>query len=192
MTTPTVNRSSAEPSPFTLGVIALILRLGLGLGLLETGLIGFLSSRTGGRPFNPMFMNAGGGILPAGDVYQQLLPYAQIALGLALALGFFTGFAAAAAAFLMILQPLVRTSFMLIAGQSMPNPGMSFRGMPFMIPGLSFGLDASNLLLTAAVLWLAPVRSNPWSLDGLMFPPRQTQTPAPAAQEKVADTVSPA
>jgi uncharacterized membrane protein YphA (DoxX/SURF4 family) len=138
-----------------------------------------------------MFTGGGVGLFPPGDALQELLPYAQIAVGLALALGFFTGFAAATAAILMIVQPLLRTVFMMIAGQSMVNPGMPVRGMPFMIPGMSFGLDASNLFLAAAVLWLAPVRSNPWSLDALMFPPRETRTPASAAQETVADTVSP-
>jgi uncharacterized membrane protein YphA (DoxX/SURF4 family) len=191
MTTPTMNRSILEPSPLTLGLITLFLRLGLGLGLLDTGLIAFLARRMGGGTFNPMFTNGGGGLFPPGDALQELLPYAQIAVGLALTLGFFTRFAAATAASLMILQPLLRTVFMMIAGQVIVNPGMRFRGMPFVIPGASFGLDASNLFLAAAVLWLASVRSNPWSLDALMFPPRETQTPASAAQETVADTVSP-
>jgi uncharacterized membrane protein YphA (DoxX/SURF4 family) len=191
MTTPTMNRSILEPSPHTLGLITLFLRLGLGVGLVETGLTAFLLRRMGGARFNPMFTGGGVGLFPPGDALQELLPFAQIAVGLALALGFFTGFAAATAAILMIVQPLLRTVFMMIAGQSMLNPGMPVRGMPFMIPGVSFGLDASNLFLAAAVLWLAPVRSNPWSLDALMFPPRETQTPAPAAQERVADTSSP-
>jgi hypothetical protein len=93
-----------------------------------------------------------------------------MAVGLALVLGFFTRVAAAAAGVLTLAHPLLESCWMVVSGQAPPESIWFGRaGIPVMLPGL----DYAQLLTTAAVLWLSPVVSNPWSLDGLMFGPRQ-------------------
>jgi hypothetical protein len=163
------NASPAERNPRFLYFLAFVLRVGLGLSLLNLGLLGYVfQSQMGGgvgaNPYTQMYSQVLG-IVPGTEAFHQVRPYAQIAIGLALILGFMTTPAAAAAAVLILLTPLMQTISLLMNG-GMINRNMMM-GMP-MQSVVSTG-ETSSLLLVAIVLWLSPVRMNPWSLDGLMF-----------------------
>ena len=86
-------------------------------------------------------------------LFAQLLPYAEMGLGLLLILGLFTYFVSLLSGLLLIL---------LLFGQvvlSLDDPAMieKYRGMYLYI------------LVNVGVVWLAPITSNYLSLDGLLF-----------------------
>ena len=153
--------------------VAFFLRVGLGLSLLNAGLMGYVLSRNGGG-MNPFTQSMS--VIPGTEPLFDLVPYLQIVVGLALILGFFTTVAAAAAGMLTLLHPLAQTVALLAGGGISARPGM-FRFDPSFISLLALG-NAPTFLLTAAVLWLSSVRNNPWSLDGLMFAQRRRRLAA--------------
>ena len=129
--------------------LALFLRVGLGLGLLNSGLVGFhIQQAGGGSPFLQMF-----GAIPGGDPIFQFIPYLQMIVGLALVLGFFTTVAAVAAAVLSLIQPFSQTVGLLAGGMVAMRQG-PFRFDPSMASLFSIG-GTSTLLLNAVVLWLS-------------------------------------
>jgi hypothetical protein len=75
--------------------------------------------------------------------------------------------AAVAAGVLILFTPLMQTITLLLNG-SMMNRNMMM-GMPMQVQSLITTGETSSILLTAIVVWLSPVRMNPWSLDGLMI-----------------------
>src|SRR5438270_9364572 len=103
----------ADRNPRFLYFLAFILRVGLGLSLLNHGLLGYVfQSQMGGgvgaNPYTQMYAQVLG-IIPGTEALHQALPYAQIAVGLALILGFMTTPAAVAAATLILFTPLMQT-----------------------------------------------------------------------------------
>jgi uncharacterized membrane protein YphA (DoxX/SURF4 family) len=164
-------RPFAAPDPYSPGprvrsLIALILRLGLGLQVLNAGLTGYLHMTMPmgpGRFGNSSFIRLG--VYPGSEGIYQFVPYAQIVVGLALMLGFLTA-AAAAAAGAVILFPSLAQAFILTTSGMNIDPFMP-QNAATQIALNSAG--ATNLLLVAAVLWFSTVGGNAWSLDGLMF-----------------------
>src|SRR3954464_7517133 len=82
----------AEPRPWVRRMVALILRVGLGVCLLNGGLLGYLTAQRGGASASGLVWSTLLGPSSVASVLEHdlLVPYVQIALGLALILGFFT------------------------------------------------------------------------------------------------------
>lgn len=159
---------AAGPSPALRSAIAFVLRVSLGLGLLNVGLLTYMANRTGaipgmrgmgGMPATPVVP----GNLGMMDV-SQVVPYLQIAIGLALVLGFFTTYAAVAAGLVSLLDPAAMTVSLLASG--MPVRGPSMFGMNYFG---TWGAESTRLLLVAAVAWMAASGHNPLSIDTLVF-----------------------
>jgi uncharacterized membrane protein YphA (DoxX/SURF4 family) len=149
-----------DPGPRIRHLIVLLLRSGLGMSLLNSGLFGYLGMGRGGVAL------VGGLRMPVTpDPAFAILPVVEIGLGMALLLGLFTTTAALVAGFLFLLAPLLQLILVL---------GSGFQGNPNSVAFLSLqdilaAGTTSNLLLVAAIMWLSPVGTNPWSLDSLLF-----------------------
>src|SRR4051812_1271684 len=80
-----------EPRPWVRQTVAVLLRLGLGVSLLNGGLLGYLTARRGGPASGLGWTTLLGPAAVAGVLEHDLLvPFVQIGVGLALILGFFT------------------------------------------------------------------------------------------------------
>lgn len=175
--------------------VALLLRLGIGLSLLSTGLSGYFGLQAGG-----MRMGGGGpwgGGIPSLSVLDPFvsgLPYLAIGLGLALILGFLTTASAIGAGFFNLIMPvfgIVQT----IAMGTMGGVNMGGRFGNFQFFEMMMGMGASNLLANAALIWLSPLENNPFSVDALIFgrneiepvepmPARIPEAPEPIPEEE--------
>jgi uncharacterized membrane protein YphA (DoxX/SURF4 family) len=138
-----------EPGPLTRSLVALSLRLGLGLIFLMAGLGKFQAIKAGKYPAMIIDQFASSP-LPEAQVrlFAQVLPYAEVALGAGLLAGLFTTVTAALAAILLA---------NLLFGQVILNHADQYPGMLI------------YFLVNAGILWLSPVTSNYLSLDGLLF-----------------------
>lgn len=158
--------------------VVLLLRLGIGLSLLGTGLAGYFESqRTGagmvGWGQNPSMMGY--------SLLFSVLPYIEMGLGLALILGFLTKTAAIASGFFSLLMPLM--SIIQIVGTGPSNPG----GWQFYTPNAGVPSNFAvlmttflpNLLTQAALIWLSPLRNHPYSIDTLIFSRNEIESPEP-------------
>jgi hypothetical protein len=106
-----------------------------------------------------------------------LVPIFQIALGLALILGFFTVVSSVLAGFLIISGPIFQ--FIAILSSASQVGGGS---EPLAIQTLVATGSMNLLLLVTAVLWLTPSEGTPWSLDAVIFAhrrPRPERSGAP-------------
>jgi hypothetical protein len=184
MTTGTEPAGGVEPNLRIKQLAVLLLRVGLGINLLNEGLMGYLTVK----------MNAGAVGLPT------VLPYVQIAIGVALILGFVTTMAATCAGVLVLFHPLVQT-LALFGGTYNP-----FGRGPFALQAnLAQVSSTGNLLITAAVLWFSSPGQNPWSLDAMVFgrrasvressraaapPMEQPPEPAPSPGQRTAAFLS--
>jgi uncharacterized membrane protein YphA (DoxX/SURF4 family) len=154
------------PSPRLRSLIALVLRLGLGLQVFNAGLIGYVQQGAPGGP-GRFGMNSlvRLGIYPGSEPVAQFVPYVQIVVGLALMVGFLTAVAAVAAAFLALFPSIAEAFILSTSGLNLdPFQRQNAETMAAMN-----GAMAANLLLIAAVLWFSHASGNAWSLDGLMF-----------------------
>lgn len=138
-----------EPGPFARSLTALLLRIGLGMLFLVLGTGKFQGIKTGKYPeaITKQFSEK---IVFPGDVklFADVLPYAEVGVGALLISGLFTALGATLAGSLILV---------LFFGQlHLQNTAM----FPAML---------TYLLVDAAVLWLSPVTSNYFSLDGLLF-----------------------
>ena len=164
--------------------VALFLRFGIGLSLLNLGLSGYFgmgSSGPGGNPFG------GGNGFGVFDSLFSGLPYLAIALGLALILGFLTMPTAIITSFFSLLVPLFQLVQIISAGVAGgPNPGGFGRGGfdSFLI--VMMPLTFLSMIPLAALIWLSPLENHPYSVDALIFgqnaiaPPPEATTPEPA------------
>lgn len=157
----------AGPSPRTRAVVALLLRLGIGLQLLNAGVNGFhiavsLQAMGGGGP--GLFFQTG--VYPGSEGFYQVLPYLQISVALAVLLGFFTRAAAVAAAVLMLIPTALQSVMLLVNGTSVqPN----FRGFDSMlVQSVLNGSASLNLIVAVMLIYEVSSGFNAWSLDGLM------------------------
>jgi uncharacterized membrane protein YphA (DoxX/SURF4 family) len=140
-----------EPGPLTRSLIALILRVGLGLAFLMFGLQKFEAKRQGRYPalITQSFQGTVlGQRMPGGvRLFADVLPYAEVALGGLLIAGLLTTVTATLAG-LLLLHLLF---------------GLLVQGDPAKVNPLLI-----YLLVDAGILWLSPVTSNYLSLDGLL------------------------
>jgi uncharacterized membrane protein YphA (DoxX/SURF4 family) len=161
--------SPEEPELLVRSLAVLLLRCGLGVNLLNSGLIGYMIMRNGA---------------PGSTTY--LVPYVQIFLGIALILGLFTTVAAVGAGLLMIVQPLIQTITMLSGG----FPGNPFGRGPAAFQWFAESMTLGNLLVATAVLWLSARARNPWSLDNVIFGQHATRPAVPGRTQRRPDDVA--
>ncbi|HEV3165805.1 MAG TPA: DoxX family membrane protein [Isosphaeraceae bacterium] len=147
MDTPTTITVRREPGPFTRSLVALLLRLGLGLQFLMLGLMKFQGIKAGKYPemILDQFSKTG---LPGVKLFADVLPYAEVSLGCALIAGLLTPLTATLAGIL-----LLHLLFGKLVLQDIPN-----------LPNMFI-----YMIVDAGVLWLSPVTSNYLSFDGLFF-----------------------
>jgi len=169
----TSNRRRQGPFP-ALPVIGLLFRLSLATSFLYSGLMIYLTQRfvtARGMPlnYNPYmpqsFANALGNV-PGLEPLKLLLGPLQIGIGVALALGFFTAWAAALAGFVLIIPSLTHIVLMMNAAGMPGDPNAI---MTMALSGASQNLTSERVFLAAAVIWLAASGYNPMSLDALIF-----------------------
>ncbi|WP_435009968.1 DoxX family membrane protein [Tundrisphaera lichenicola] len=153
-------------------LVALLLRLAIGITLLNTGLMSYLNARGAG-----MGLNSGINIVGFNgfDPLLTAIPYLSIGLGLALILGFLTTPTAVGAGFFTLLTPLLTTVAILASGMSgggVPR-GFSngFGGNPFDSMALMFGMSSflPGLIPNLVLIWLSPLENHPYSVDALIF-----------------------
>jgi hypothetical protein len=147
-------------------MVAVQLRIGLGVSLLNGGLIGYLRAERemGGSAFSLAWTTLLGPAAVAGLLENDLLvPIFQIALGLALVLGFFTQVCTVLAGFLILSGPIFQVIALL--SSTSPISGNEQLAVQTLVSAGSMNL----LLLVAVVLWLTPATGTPWSLDYLIF-----------------------
>ncbi len=172
MTEPTGPTASPDPHQRVRNLVVLLLRAGLGINLLNAGLLGYMSASA----------------VNATDGFQLTLVYLQIFIGLALILGIFTLYATILAGIFIVTQPLMPTILMFLSGGMDPAARGAFAALNAMGPSVS------NLLIAAAVLWFSPTVRNPWSLDALILGRREVaprSRPKPEAHPLGPESTSP-
>ena len=153
--------------------VTFLLRLGIGLSLLSTGLSGYFGLRMSGgvawgrAPSYSML-----------DPFMSGLPYLAIALGLALVLGFLTTASAIGAGFYSLILPVFAIVQTVMMGS---NGGVPFGGRFGNAQYFEMMLSTSlpNLLTNAAMIWLSPLENNPYSIDALIFGREEMEPVAP-------------
>jgi uncharacterized membrane protein YphA (DoxX/SURF4 family) len=180
----------SDPGPAIRALIALVLRVGLGLSLLNRGIVGYLGMKAGGGTgFGPSPLS----IPPAIEPFYPSMVYAEMAIGLALVLGFFTTATTVLAAVMQLVIPVIQTAIT-ISGL---NPYQGPPGLNIAILDRLAASGPNQLLLIAAVLWFSPVATNRWALDRLIYsrpngsappalapPPPEPTAPAPEPGER--------
>ena len=167
----------ADPARTIRCSVAMLLRLGIGLSLLSTGLAGYFgASRPGGG------IGLWGQSLPLHslDPFLAMIPYLSIGLGLALILGFMTTISAIAAGFFSLAGPILGIILMIAHG---PVNGLT--GMSGYNPLLDMIVMASvqNSLNYAALIWLSPLENHPYSVDALIFGKNNVEPTPPTPVE---------
>jgi uncharacterized membrane protein YphA (DoxX/SURF4 family) len=151
--------------------IMVVLRLTLGLSLLEDGIRDFLQGavRRGAWGYNAYFSpynmpsRPGAPNLLGWEAVTQWLPYLEVAIGVAVTLGFFTTIAATAAALWPVGIRIVTVAFLLVAAPVDPAVMNSLGPM-----GILEQAAMPSLLMALGVIWLSTSGVNPASLDALM------------------------
>src|SRR3954468_15730547 len=112
------------PVPWVRKMIAVLLRVGLGVCLLNGGLLGYIAARRGGNSATSLVWSTLLGPSSVASVLEHdlLVPFVQMALGLALILGFFTVASAVLSGFLVVSGPIFQ--FLAILSQ-VGQPGNS-------------------------------------------------------------------
>jgi uncharacterized membrane protein YphA (DoxX/SURF4 family) len=147
--------------------VTMLLRLGIGLSLLSTGLAGYFdfAMRPGGAT-GPGGLFAQGNALSMLDPFLSGLPYLAIGLGLALILGFLTTASSIGAGFFSLILPIFAVIHIVATGSARGGLTGPWGNDPF-LSMLSTSLP--NLLTNAAMIWLSPLENNPFSVDALIF-----------------------
>lgn len=158
-----------EPGPLTRSLVALSLRLALGLIFLMAGLGKFEARKAGKYPAMIVQQFESSPLRPA-DVrtFARVLPYVEVTLGAALLAGLFTTLTATLSAVLLA---------QLLFGHLVLNHVEQYPGM------------LTYFLVNAGILWLSPVASNYLSLDGLLF--GWFRAPRPEARYRIEDDERP-
>src|SRR3954447_2205803 len=124
-------------------MVALLLRFGIGISLLNTGLIGYMNVRVPGAGMSMPVPSAG---FTGLDPLMSAIPYLAIGLGLALILGFLTTPTSVAAGFFGLLMPLMTTVAIISNGAGGMGGGMGWPGRfgggdPFQYMSMVMGLS---------------------------------------------------
>ena len=165
------------PGPRIRQMVALMLRLALGISILNAGMARHLGARMTNQVPGLTMLNGTSEFLSA-------LAYTQVAIGLALIVGFLLTPAAVGACLLILLAPVFQIAMEVGYG----NSGQSFLNDPFFVAS---SITMPILMLPAAlVLWFSPVANHPYSVDALISartremtairPPGMTAAPAEA------------
>jgi uncharacterized membrane protein YphA (DoxX/SURF4 family) len=158
-------RERAERALFS--TVLLTLRLGLGIALIQRGVLGYLIQYSGGRG---MITNAWmGGPASISLLPQVVFPAVDILLGVMLTVGFYVRICAFAASIVMLIRPVLATLEVIVAGQS-----------PTTFAIMSFQQGSVDLLqlIVAGLLQLGSFRGlNRLSLDALVFPDESVPRP---------------
>lgn len=137
-----------EPGPLTRSLVALSLRVGLGLVFLMAGLGKFEGIKKGEYPGGMVKMFEATPLrADMVQLFARVLPYAEVGIGSALLLGVLTTVAASLSAVLL--------AHLLFGQLILQNANM----YPAML---------TYFLVNAGILWLSPVTSNYLSVDGLI------------------------
>ncbi|MFO0908457.1 MAG: DoxX family protein [Isosphaeraceae bacterium] len=158
------------PSLAARSSISLMLRLALGVQLLNGGISNFYIGQwiRGAGSSSGFGTYAQTGVFPGTEVAYSVLPFVQMAIGLAVLLGFFTSVAALLAGISASLPMLLQT-FALLGADIQPS-GLGFRGVEQIITQTIMGcVMALNVLIASGLIWFAGSGWNAWSLDTLMF-----------------------
>ena len=154
---------------------AFLLRVGIGLSLLGSGLVAYFGMQAG---------RGGGNLWGQGpsmmmlDPFLSGLPYLAIGLGLALILGFLTTAASIGAGFFSLISPvLLILQVVTSAGSGGVNMGGRWGNDPFFAMMMSMSLP--NLLVHSAMIWLSPMENHPYSVDALIFGRNELEPPEP-------------
>jgi hypothetical protein len=173
--------------------VTLLLRLGIGLSLFQTGLAGYFGQQAGGMTGGPFGRGPTFSML---DPFMSGMPYLAIGLGLALILGFLTTASALGAGFFSLLLPVFAIVQTVMAGTTGAfNMGGRFGNDQFFMMMMSSSLP--NLLTNAALVWLSPLENNPYSVDALIFgrneiePFEPRPEPIPQAPEPIPEEEPP-
>ena len=163
---------------------AFLLRLGIGLSLLGSGLAGYFGMQAGRVGANVIWgMGPSTSML---DPFMSGLPYLAIGLGLALILGFLTTAAAIGAGFFSLIMPAMLILQVVSSGGAGGfNMGGRWGNDPFLAMMMSMSLP--NLLVYATMIWLSPLENHPYSVDALIFA-RNELEPAPPRLEPAQET----
>jgi thiosulfate dehydrogenase (quinone) large subunit len=146
--TPSAIALRREPGAFTRSLVALLLRVSLGLTFLMVGLDKFAAIKAGKYPGMIVDQFANSPLRPdLVKLFASVLPYAEVGVGALLVVGLATTLSAFAAGALLI---------HLLFGQLILHQ----------IPQIP--VIFTYILLNAGILWLSPVTSNYLSLDGLL------------------------
>ena len=188
-------------SPKVLGLVALFVRLAIGLSLLNIGLATVMAAgapRFGGGP----------SFLPGLELLITVLPYVTLAIGVGLVFGIFTTLCALFACGLVLLLPLAIT-YQLVIAAGMQNNGFSPYPGGGMGLGGGFGPGEGFVLLCVGVLavpgfvalvLLSAPTINRYSFDALMFgrttspvlpPPEPPPRPDEASDMTIRDVTAP-
>jgi hypothetical protein len=171
-------RAAAGPAPWVRATVAVLLRLGLGVSLLNGGLMGYQVAQngTGGSGSTLAWSTLlGPGAVASALEHDLLVPVVQIAIGLALILGFFTVLTTIAAGLLVLSAPIFQF-LAILSSSSAPSTAEQVAMQALATTG-----SINLLLLVAAVLWLTPPDGTPWSLDYLIFAHRRAAARPPTA-----------
>lgn len=140
--------------------VTLLLRLGIGLSLLGSGLAGYFGATAALGP-------AGRSSVPMLDPFLSGLPYLAIVIGLALILGFLTTASAIAAGFFALIPLAFSMVQFAISGGAGTSNFAGRWGIDYLT---TMGLTGvSNLLTNATLIWLSPLENNPFSVDAMIF-----------------------
>ena len=160
---PTSQLSVPSPGPRWISVVSLFLRASVGIHLIRIGAASYLARlvlRPGPRASSFLLPGAAPNLLV--DVFQ----YLAIAIGLALALGFFTRVAAASMGVMLLIGSALQLFFDMSGGISMPTGGNPILAVEQL--GIVQVRQYMSIQLII-LIWIAAPVNNLYSLDGLMF-----------------------
>lgn len=166
------------------GILTFLLRLGVGMPLLTSGLNGFWAIHAAGANAFGGRINASPMLLPGMEELYLILPYAQIVVALAILLGFLTIAAATASAVLSVFPSIVQILVMIVSGGAVGSMGsFGSANNPYLLlnNAMMMSGQSGGMLLTLLLIWLASIGWNGWSLDGLVFQPKKPRPLATVA-----------
>ncbi len=160
--------------------VAFLLRMGVGLSLLGSGLVGYFGAQNGMVGARPWLQSPSASML---EPFLLGLPYVAIGLGLALILGFLTKVASIAAGFFSLLVPIFAIIEVVLAGRGTPGNWQFYTPGSGVASNLAVMMTTNlpTLLTQAALIWLSPLENHPYSVDALIFG-RNEMEPAPPAE----------
>ena len=148
-----------------LPLLALFVRVSVGLTMLNSGLVGIFSRNHGRNPFNiPGF--GGGPTTPAGmEAVASMLPYTELALGVGLIFGIFTTITSLLACLISLVNPSLATITLVTTAGI--GPGMNQFTIGFNPE--SFFSGNTGVVAYSLLVALSPLAINRYSIDALIF-----------------------